>query len=225
MSAQQPQSNNNTLVLVLIGLILMIGLCGLAYLVGLIAPGNLVSSEPTAIPATSTPLPAPVVTIQGIQTQAELSTLEYTTVTEIYNENLPEGYLDEVLGTRERILMLVYGNVRAGIDLETIDEDDIWTDGERVRLVLPAPEILGSEIDFERTRIVFYENSLLFESNNPDLQAEALSRAKDALEEAALEADIISQAGVQAQLYFENFLYSLGFTDVEVVLDAQIFQE
>ncbi len=30
---------------------------------------------------------------------------------------------------------------------------------------------------------------------------------------------------VVGQIYFENFLYSLGFMDIEVVVDAQIFQE
>lgn len=183
------------------------------------------SSVVIDIPATATPLPAPVVTIQGIKSQAKLSTVEYSTVAEIYNEHVPEGWFDNFLGTKERLLMLVYGDVQAGFDLEKLDEDNLWTEGTRVKLVLPAPEILSSSIDFERTHIVYYENNLILDDNNPNLQGEAVKRAKEAIEQAALEAGVLNQANEYGQLYFENFLFSLGFSEVEVVVDAQIFKE
>ena len=129
------------------------------------------------------------------------------------------------LGTKERILILTYGEVRAGFDLSELKEENLWTDGERVRLVLPAPKILNSSLDFERTHIVYYENNLLLEDNNPNLQGDALAQAKEVIEQSALEAGILNQANDFGQIYFENFLYSLGFKDVEVVVDAQIFQE
>jgi len=199
--------------------------------IGLIAflAGNLVQSPPptaaVAVTPTPTPLPPPVVTIQGIQSKAELSTVEYTAIAEIYNENVPDGWLDGLLGTKERLLLLVYGDVRAGFDLEKLKVENLWTDGRRVRLVLPAPEILNSSIDFERTHIVYYENNIILDRNNPNLQGEALAQSKKALEEAALSAGVLEQANTYGKLYFENFLYSLGFTEVEVVIDAQVFEE
>ncbi len=213
-----------------IGAVILIALLGIGlitFLVGTLGVGGVSAPPPTPTPAppTPTPLPPPVVTIQGIKSQAKLATIEYYTVTEIYNENLPEGWLDELLGTKERLLMLVYGDVRAGFDLDKLDEESLWADGARVRLVLPAPEILNSSIDFDQTHIVYYENNLLLDSNNPDLQGEALAQAKKAIEKAALEAGILAQANQHGQLYFENFLYSLGFTEVEVIVDAQIFEE
>jgi len=203
---------------VAVAMLICIG--GIAF--GLGQTANLFA--PTPEPPTPTPVP-PVVTIQGIKAQAELSTIEYTAVTEIYRENLPEGWLDDLLGSKEQLLMLVYGDVRAGFDLEKLQAENLWSDGRRVRLVLPAPEILSSSINFNRTHIVYYENNLKFEDNDPNLQGEALEQAQSALEKAALEAGILQQANQQGQLYFENFLYSLGFTDVEVVVDAQIFKE
>ena len=151
--------------------------------------------------------------------------MEYTAVTEIYTENMPEGWLDNLLGRKEQLLMLVYGRVQAGFDMQTLPDDSLWTDGTRVRLVLPAPQILTTSIDFDRTHIVYYENNLLVEKNNPNLQGDALAQAKTALEQAAIEADVLNQAGQYAQTYFENFLYSLGFTEVEVVINAQIYKE
>ena len=175
--------------------------------------------------ATHTPLPPPVVNIQSIKSQAKLSTVEYSTITEVYNETPPEGIIDEFLGTKEQLLILVYGDVEAGFDLEKLDENSIWTDGTSVRLVLPAPELLNTTIDFDRTHVVYYKNNLIFDNNNPNLQGEALKQAKEAIEAAALSEGVLDRANQYGQLYFENFLYSLGFEDVEVVINAQIFKE
>jgi hypothetical protein len=208
---------------VLIAALLGIGL--IAFLIGRLTVSS-AAVTPTPLPTpTNTPLPPPVVTIQGIKAKAELATVEFNSVAEIYNETAAEGWLDTLLGTKESLLMLVYGDVRAGFDLDKLEEKDLWTDGSRVRLVLPAPEILNSSIDFERTHIVFYENRLIFDQNNPNLQGEALAQSKNAIEQAALQNGILDKANDYGQVYFENLLYSLGFTEVEVVVDAQIFEE
>lgn len=219
------QDKRQYLLLGAIAVAALLGVGLIAFLAGSLLGGETAAAPTATAPPTDTPLPPPVVTIQGIRSQAKLSTVEQTTVTEIYNENVPDGWLDGLLGTKERLLMLTYGSVQAGFDLEKLDEDQLWTDGKRVRLVLPAPEIISSSIDFERTRIIYYENNLLLDDNNPNLQGEALAQAKDAIEQAALEAGILNQANDFGRLYFENFLYSLGFTEVEVVVDAQIFKE
>jgi hypothetical protein len=218
------QTRYQTTIFAAVAVAALIGVGLIAYLTGRIFGGSEPPPTVVAVP-TATPLPPPVVTIQGLKSQAELSTVEYTAIAEIYNEKLPEGWLDEFLGTKEQILLLVYGEVRAGYDLGKLSEESLWTDGQRVRLVLPAPEILNSSINFERTRIVYYDNNLVLDDNNPNLQGEALAQAQAALEQAALTNGILNQANEFGQLYFENFLYSLGFTEVEVVVDAQIFKE
>jgi len=202
----------------------LVGVSLIFYLLGKITSGG---NEPTST-LTNTPVPVPTVgpiTIQGIKSQAKLATVEYNTVAEIYHENVPAGWLDSALGRKEKLLMLVYGDVQAGFDLEKLKEENLWTDGKRVRLILPAPEILSSSIDFEHTHIVYYENNLILEENNPNLQGEALEEAQKAIKEAALKEGILNKANDYGQLYYENFLRSLGFTEVEVVVDAQIFEE
>lgn len=218
------QAKRQPFVLAAIALVALIGVGLIAFLAGTLLTGPPTPTS-TPLPPTNTPLPPPVITIQGIKSQAKLSTVEYTTAAEIYNENVPEGWLDGLLGTKERLLMLVYGDVQAGFDLDKLDEDSLWTDGTSVRLVLPAPEILSTSIDFDRTHIVYYENNIILDDNNPNLQGEALAQAKEAIERAALESGILNQANEFGQVYYERFLYSLGFTDVEVVVDAQIFKE
>jgi hypothetical protein len=174
---------------------------------------------------TATPLPPPVVSIQKIKALAELSTVEYSTVTEVYNETPPAGIVDKFLSNKEQLLMLVYGDVKAGFDLSRLTEDSLWTDGRRVRLALPPPEILNTSIDFERTHIVFYENKLLLDHNNPNLQGEALKQANEAIVKAALAEGVLDKSGEYGRIFFENFLYSMGFEDVEVTVNAQMFKE
>lgn len=180
---------------------------------------------PVSGPPTPTPLPPPVVNIQNIQAQAELSTVEYSTMTEIYRENAGEGLLDEFFSTKETMLMLVYGDVNAGFDLNQLEPDDLWTDGDRVRLVLPAPRILNTTIDFDRTHVVYYDSSLLLDDIDPNLQGAAFGQAQKAIEEAALQEGILERANQYGKLYYENWLYSLGFKDVEVVVDGQMVGE
>lgn len=213
-------SSRQMMVWVGLALAALAGMAVIAFLVGRLFPPSL-PPTPTPLP-TDTPLPPPVITIQGIKAQAKLSTVEYNTVAEIYRENVPEGWLDSVLGTKERLLMLVYGKVQAGFDLEKLSDESLWVQGQRVRLVLPVPEILNSSIDFDRTHIVYYENNLLLEKNNPNLQGEALEAAQNALEQAALEQGALDKANQYGKLYYENFLRSLGFTEVEVVVNAQV---
>jgi hypothetical protein len=162
-----------------------------------------------------TPPPPPVVTIESIRRKADLVTVEYRTLVEVQNERVPDDFR-QYFGAKERILLLVYGNVRAGFDLSKLKEEDLWRDGTRVQLHLPAPEILSISLDFERTHVVYHEKSLIV-AHDPDLQGEALQTAKDAIRQAAMEAGILERAKEYGELFFENHLRSLGFTEVYVI--------
>ncbi|MBU0491619.1 MAG: DUF4230 domain-containing protein [Chloroflexi bacterium] len=175
---------------------------------------NNLPSNPFALP-TPEPLPPPVVTIQAIRQQAKLITVEYRTLAEVRNERVPDD-LRQYLGVKEEILLLVYGDVRAGFDLSKLQEGDLWTDGTRVQLHLPAPEILSVSIDEERTHVVYYAKSFIV-APDPNLPGASRQIAKDAIQQAAIEAGILEKAQEYGELFFENFLRSLGFTDVNVV--------
>ena len=195
-----------------LALILVLGL-----LASQILPGLLIPSPPPS--PTPTPRP-PVVTILSLRPLAKLATVEYPVVVDIPSEHIPDDIRKHV-GVREKMLMLVYGEVKAGFDLSKLTDEDIWIDGTRVQLYLPEPEILSTSIDFEQTRIVDYERSI-FLSNDPDLQAETLEKGIQAIEQAVLESGILETATLFGQMYFENHLRSLGFTEVKVLTKGEI---
>ena len=170
---------------------------------------------PTA--PTGTPAPAPSVTITNIRGMAELATVEYQAIAEVPNERVPDD-VRKYLGVKEQILLIAYGDVKAGFRLEKLTESDLWTDGRRVQLHLPAPEILTTSIDHKRSHAVTYQGSLLL-SHDVNFEKDTLGIAEGALEQAAIEAKILENAGKYGQLFFENFLRSLGFTEVKVIVN------
>jgi hypothetical protein len=146
-----------------------------------------------------------------------LTTVEYQTVAEIQGERVPDDFR-QYLGIKEQVLLLAYGDVKAGFDLSTLSEEDLWTDGTRVQLHLPGPEVLSTSIDYDRTHAVFHRGTLLM-SRDINWEGEIFETAQDAIREEAVEAGILEDAARYGQLYFENLLRSLGFAEVQVVVD------
>jgi hypothetical protein len=208
----------------LMWLIIVVALVALSVLGRALLQGLLRGVSPSIFdrnqqPAVSVPAPPPqpTVTIASIRAAAELATVEYQAVAEVPNERVPDDFR-QYLGVKERILLIAYGDVKAGFDLSKLRQEDLWTDGTRVQLHLPAPEILSTSIDFERTHAVYYEKSLLVQ-HDPDLGRETLETAQQAVRQAAIEANVLDNSAKYGQLFFESFLHSLGFTDVQVIVD------
>lgn len=195
----------------LLGILAVMALLG-AGLVAVILRGC--QADETGV--APTPVPTVEITIRGLMPVAELATVRYLTVAEVRNERIPDDFR-QVLGIREELLMLVYGDVKAGFDLSELTQEDLQVDGQRVRLVLPAPEILSVTLDQERTHVVYYRDSILMDSDI-DLVQQAYQVADEAVRKEAERAGILDQAATLGRAYFENHLRQLGFTDVEVIV-------
>ena len=71
-------------------------------------------------------------------------------------------------------MLIAYGEVAAGFDLSDLEEGDLWMDGTRVQLHLPAPRILYTRLDSERTHVVYYQKSWLVE-HDLDLEGHCIN--------------------------------------------------
>jgi hypothetical protein len=211
-------SRNIVFIAVLVAIILLALSCRILFGVWPPSLPPFSGSTPTSAPTPIvTPTPAPVVTITGIRRLAELATVEYQSVAEIQNERVPDDFR-QYLGIKEQVLLLAYGEVKAGFDLSRLSEEDLWTDGTRVQLHLPPPEILSTSIDYDRTHAVYHRGTLLM-SRDINWEGKIFETAQDSIRQGAIEAGILEDAAQYGQLYFENFLRSLGFTEVQVVVD------
>ena len=180
------------------------------------APTNtpIATSTPTPTPRpTATPTPTPIAVITGINAFGRLETLQYTMRDIVQIEDEPATLLERF--SRDKLLLIAEGEVVAGFDLRKVTEDDIVVLGTTVLIFLPPPEVLYSRIDNEKTFVYERETGIL-RRPDPDLESEARRLAEEHLVSWALDRDILDKAEETGVIYLENFLRSLGFTQVRV---------
>jgi hypothetical protein len=173
------------------------------------------SSTPTLTPSpTPTPTPTPIVVITHIKELGRLETAEFAMRTIIDLENEPANLWQRLVGS-DKLLLIAEGEVVAGFDLEKMTEDNIVAEGDRVEVTLPAPEILYSRIDNERTYVYERETGLLVKPDKT-LESRARQLAEEALIKWAAERGIYDKAETAGRLRLENLLRSLGFTEIVI---------
>ena len=168
---------------------------------------------PTSTP-TFTPTPTPLVVIHDIRGMGRLETVQFVMQTVVNLENEPSNIWQRFFGSDE-VLLIAAGEVAAGFDLTEMRDHDIVVDGNRVRLVLPPPEIFYSRVDNEETAV--YERATGFlVKRDPDIEGEARRLAQQRLLEWAEEHKILERAQEFGVVYLERFLSTLGFTDIQI---------
>jgi hypothetical protein len=147
----------------------------------------------------------------------------YNTVDLDYQET-PEGWLG-YLPIRQSFVLLLKGRVPAGFDLRELRPEDVWVsrDGQRVQVVLPPPVIFEENVnvDFERSRILVQSDTcpdFVCQDTLGALKDQVLPQGRQLLIEASLQSGIMVQAAEAGQLYYEQFLTSLGFREVRVLI-------
>jgi hypothetical protein len=123
-------------------------------------------------------------------------------------------YLPKML-SGDRLLLIVYGEVTAGVDLGKIQEGQIDINGRNVVMTLPAAEIFSTRIDNERTRVYSRETGL-FTTPDPNLESDVRKEAERQIRQAALDGSILKSAATNARTTLMSFLQGLGFEHVEV---------
>ena len=114
----------------------------------------------------------------------------------------------------DRLLMLVHGEVVAGIDFSNLKPGDVAVDGKQVRLRLPPPQIFSTRIDSGRTRVYSRQTGLLVPTD-PDLETQVRQEAERQLQEAAMADGILRNAQQNAASTIRSLLQGLGFEKIE----------
>jgi hypothetical protein len=178
------------------------------------------SRTPTATPTdTPTATPTPITVITHIIPLGRLETTEFAMRTIVDLENEPTTIWENIFGT-DSLTLVAEGEVVGGVDLNKVEPGDIEVQGSSVRIVLPAPEILYSRIDNERTR-VYERNTGLFRQLDDTLEGRARYLAEQSLREWAVERKIYEKAEASTQVQIESLLRGLGFTDITIEFKAE----
>jgi len=119
----------------------------------------------------------------------------------------------------DNILLIAQGSVTAGVDFSKLSEDQIRIRGKSITITLPATEIFASDLDESKTQVYNRMQGLLTKGNK-DLESNARAAAEDEIRAAACEAGILTEAADSAKIQMTALLQALGFTTIEVKVDA-----
>lgn len=152
--------------------------------------------------------------VQNIQNLSRLETASFTIEKIIEAEKNIPAFTHILFG--DRILLIANATISAGFDFSDIDESDIHINNNDISITMPAPQILSSNLNNERTRV--YDRRLgIFTKGDLDLESQARTLAEETIRRDACEAGILDSASENAHEQLTGFFTLLGFEGV--VLD------
>jgi len=151
--------------------------------------------------------------VQQIRQVSRLETTVYTIERVIEASQTDPVWPDWLRG--DRLLLIAYGQVVAGVDLGKMTEADVDVadDGKTVTITLPAAEIFSVALDNEKTRVYDRQRGV-FAPPNTNLEAEARQAAEAEILAAACEDGILGRATVDAQRAMEHFMGLFDFRTI-----------
>jgi hypothetical protein len=152
--------------------------------------------------------PTVVRQIQGLQ---RLETVRYT-MDKIMSGEHENAYLPKFLAG-DRLLLIVHGEVIAGVDLTKLKTSDVSVHDRTVSVHLPQSEILVTHLDNSKTR-VYSRATGLFSSPDPNLESEVREEAERQLQQAAQQDGILKSAEQNAREALTAILKGLGFDQI-----------
>lgn len=150
--------------------------------------------------------------------------IEHYSMVDLEYSQAPVSWLPFV---KQDMVILLRGRIPAGFDLQKLNEEDIWisSDRKRIQLTLPPPIVFKENvsIDFENSRILSTSDTcpdFICESSLEQYQNEVLPTGRDLLIEFAHQSGILQQTVDDGKRFYEQFLKSLGFEEVRVVVEG-----
>lgn len=151
--------------------------------------------------------------VDRIQRLQRLETVVYTMDKVVTGEKENPIFPDFLAG--DRLLMMVHGEVVAGIDFSALKPDDVRIDGKQIRLHLPATQVFSTRLDSAKTRVYSRQTGLLV-ATDPNLETQVRQEAERQLQQSALADGILRTAQQNAAATVASLLQGLGFEKVEI---------
>jgi len=150
--------------------------------------------------------------VDRIQRLQRLETVVYTMDKLVTGAKENPIFPDFLAG--DRLLMMVHGEVVAGIDFSVMKPGDVRVEGKQVHLHLPASQVFSTRLDSAKTRVYSRQTGLLVPTD-PNLETEVRQEAERELQAAALADGILQTARQNAGSTISSLLQGLGFEKIE----------
>jgi hypothetical protein len=151
--------------------------------------------------------------VDRIQKLQRLETVVYTMDKVVSGAKENPIFPDFLAG--DRLLMLVHGEVVAGIDFSTLKPGDVTVEGRQVHIHLPAAQLFSCRLDSGKTRVYSRQTGLLVPTD-PDLETQVRQEAERQLSAAALADGILRTAQQNASSTITSLLQGLGFEKINL---------
>lgn len=151
--------------------------------------------------------------VERIQRLQRMETVVYN-MDKIVSGERSNPFLPDFL-TGDRMLMIVHGQVIAGVDFSQLRPSDVQITGRSLRIHMPPARVLLTRLDNERTRVYSRKTGLLVPMD-PNLETQVRQEAEGELLEEASRGGILTKAQENARTTLTTMLLSLGFQKVEV---------
>jgi Protein of unknown function (DUF4230) len=113
------------------------------------------------------------------------------------------------------LLLIVHGEVIAGVDLAQLRAKDVAVTGRSVSIQLPHAVVFVTRLDNARTR-VYSRDTGIFSTPDPNLEGDVREEAERQLQQAALQDGILKTADENARETLRHLLTGLGFEKVDL---------
>lgn len=160
----------------------------------------------------------PPAVVREIQELSELVTVRYNIqkVVGLEEEKVPFG--------SERILLMVQGNVLGGVDLSSLSTNDVQvTDGKVVTARLPRAKVMHVYLDEQQTRV--WDRTKTWWTPwvpyDPELEQKARLAALEAIQAAAVQMGILSNAQGNAEYTIRKLLGASGVESVRFTTSGE----
>jgi hypothetical protein len=157
-----------------------------------------------------TSLPTVVNKIQRLQ---RLETVNYSLDKIVEGDRQSSVLPDFLVG--DKLLLVVHGNVIAGIDLGQLKTSDVQIEGRSIQVHLPPAQIFVTALDNTKTRVYSRTTGLLV-PEDPNLESQVREQAQQQIQQAALADGILATASKNASATVTSMLLGLGFQQVTV---------
>jgi hypothetical protein len=151
--------------------------------------------------------------VHQIQQLERLETVSYSMEKLVWGER-DNPYIPKFL-IGDRLVLVVHGEVIAGVDLRQVSSGDVSVHGRAITLHLPEAQLFSTRVDNEKTQ-VYSRITGLFSQPDPNFETEIRREAERQLREAALKDGILQTANQNARTTMISLLKGFGFQQVEI---------
>ena len=150
--------------------------------------------------------------VDRIQRLQRLETVVYTMDKLVTGAKENPIFPDFLAG--DRLLMMVHGEVVAGIDFSSLKSGDVRLNGREVHLRLPASQVFSTRLDSDKTRVYSRQTGVLVPTD-PNLETQVRQEAERQMQQAALADGILRTAQQNAASTIRSLLQGLGFENID----------